>query len=354
VYESANVSPLRCVDIPVHVPRSGPGSAVFVSPASIALRNKLDQLAPTDATVLIIGETGTGKEIAARQLHARSRRCSGPFVAVNCGALTDSLAEAELFGYEKGAYTGAGRTQVGWFEAACGGTLFLDEIGDISLAVQMKLLRALQERVINRLGSRQAIQVDIRVVAATNSNLEQRVKAGHFRADLYYRLNVGNLQLPPLRARREDILPLAHHFLNLYKDRLALSKTKISPTSQRLLFDYEWPGNIRELENVVHQALLVMRNNVIQPCDLNLTGFKLTQEPLSESNVEVVREDEDDLRRVLGRLFKAGGPSIFSKIEEVTIRDAFAHCGYNQVRTAQLLGISRNVLRHRLKQYRMI
>jgi sigma-54-specific transcriptional regulator len=330
------------------------GSSIFVSPASIALRNKLDQLAPTDATVLIVGETGTGKEMAARRLHARSRRGSGPFVAVNCGALTDSLAEAELFGYEKGAYTGAARTQVGWFEAACGGTLFLDEIGDISPAVQMKLLRALQERVINRLGSREAIPVDIRVVAATNANLEQKLKAGHFRADLYYRLNVGNLQLPPLRERREDIPALVNHFLNLYKPRLAISKATMSPASQRLLYDYEWPGNVRELENVVHHALLVMRNDIIEPCDLNLTGFRRIPEPFSPSSVEAVREDEGHLKRALGLLFKAGGPSIFLKIEEVTIRDAFAFCGYNQVRTAQLLGISRNVLRHRLKQYRMI
>jgi sigma-54 dependent transcriptional regulator len=354
VYPSGVVSPIRCLDTPVHTNPSGFGSPVFVSSASIALRNKLDQLAPTDATVLIVGETGTGKEMAARRLHARSRRGAGPFVAVNCAALTDSLAEAELFGYEKGAYTGAGRTQVGWFEAACGGTLFLDEIGDISLAVQTKLLRALQERVINRIGSRREIPVDIRVVAATNCNLEQKLRAGHFRSDLYYRLNVGNLHLAPLRDRREDIAPLVDHFLNLYKSRLALPKARISPASQRLLFDYEWPGNIRELENVVHHALLVMTDDIIEPCDLNFTGFKLTQEPLSQGNVEVVREDDTHLKRALGLLFKAGGPSIFLKVEEVTIRDAFAFCGYNQVRTAQLLGISRNVLRHRLKQYRMI
>ncbi len=193
---------------------------VFEDPASLAIRNELDRLAPSDASVVIIGETGTGKELAARYLHDHSRRRGGPFVAVNCGALVDNLVEAELFGYERGAFTGALKTQVGWFEAANGGTLLLDEIGDLPPPLQVKLLRVLQEREVVRLGARSPIAVDVRVVAATNVDLEAAVAAGQFRQDLFFRLNVATVTLPPLRHRPGDIPFLADHFLELYRDRM--------------------------------------------------------------------------------------------------------------------------------------
>src|SRR4051794_9452069 len=194
---------------------------VFEDPASLALKADLDRLAPSEASLVIIGETGTGKELVARYIHENSNRNAGPFVAVNCGALVDSLVEAELFGYEKGAFTGALKDQVGWFEAANGGTLLLDEIGDLPGPLQVKLLRVLQEREVVRLGARSPVPVDVRVLAATNIDLDAAVAAGQFRQDLFFRLNVATVHLPPLRQRPGDIPSLAAHFLELYRSRMS-------------------------------------------------------------------------------------------------------------------------------------
>src|SRR5688572_11591104 len=221
---------------------------VFEDPRSRALLERIQQVAPSHATVLIIGETGTGKEIVARHLHELSRRQDKPFVAVNCGAFSENLAEADLFGHEKGAFTGAHTAKAGWFEAAHGGTLFLDEIGDLSLPLQVKLLRVLQEGEVVRVGSRQPQPVDVRLIAATNVDLQQAMAAGHFREDLFYRLNVTMLELPPLRERPGDILPLAQHFLEVYMRRLGAVSAELSPSAERRLLEHGWPGNIRELE----------------------------------------------------------------------------------------------------------
>ena len=221
---------------------------VFENPASKALLAHLQQIAPSDASVLIIGETGTGKELVARHIHQLSHRQNQPFVAVNCGAFAESLVEAELFGHEKGAFTGALTSKAGWFEEADGGTLFLDEIGDLPLTIQVKLLRVLQEQEVVRLGSRKSTPINVRVLAATNVNLEQAIDAGHFREDLYYRLNVVSLGLLPLRERPGDILPLARHFLKTYRQRLPHGPTSLSECAEQVLIHHPWQGNIRELK----------------------------------------------------------------------------------------------------------
>lgn len=251
---------------------------VFEDPKSQALLAHLQQVAPSEASVLIIGETGTGKELVARHIHNLSARRNRPFVAVNCGAFSESLVEAELFGHEKGAFTGALSAKAGWFEEANGGTLFLDEIGDLPMAIQVKLLRVLQEREVVRLGSRKSIPIDVRVLAATNVQLEKAINAGHFREDLYYRLDVVSLELSPLRDRPGDILPLTRHFVDAYSQRLGYGTITITKEAELKLRSYSWPGNIRELENVIHHTLLICRNGVIERDDLRLSNMRIERQ----------------------------------------------------------------------------
>src|ERR1700722_171736 len=248
---------------------------VFEDPCSRALLERIRLIAPSGANALIVGETGTGKEIIASHLHALSARAQGPFVALNCGAFTESLVESELFGHERGAFTGAISSKPGWFEAAHGGTLFLDEIADLPLTLQVKLLRVLQERQVVRIGSRKPVDIDVRVVAATNVLLENQVNSGRFREDLYYRLNVASLHLAPLRGRPGDIPWLVEHFLRVYSERLGLINVHVSPEAmETLIRGHSWPGNIRELENVIHHAILVRRGNIIRSEDLNLSSLR--------------------------------------------------------------------------------
>jgi len=324
---------------------------VFDDPASRALLAQAERVAASDATVLIIGETGTGKELIARHIHHCSGR-RGPFLAVNCGAFTEQLVEAELFGHEAGAYTGATSARAGWFEAAADGTLFLDEVGDLPPAVQVKLLRVLQERQVVRIGSRKPIDVRVRLVAATNVRLEQAVAAGHFRADLYYRLSVATLQLAPLAQRPGDILALAEHFIGVYSRRLNLQGIQLSPEARDALLAYAWPGNIRELENVIHYALIICRDGRIAREDLQLHAVArpgpvsppVAVDPLTSGG------SDDALQCVFERLFEEPPQALQARVEEVLIRSAFAHCHHNQVHTAALLGITRNVLRTQLKR----
>ena len=290
---------------------------VFEDPISQEIQDRMRRLSQSDATVLIVGETGTGKELVARQIHRISPRSTGPFIAVNCAALPEHLVESELFGHEKGSFTGAIGQKKGWFEAANGGTLFLDEIGDLPAATQVKILRVLQEREINRVGSRAPIAIDVRFLAATNVNLEEAVRAGRFREDLYYRLNVARLNLPPLRDRKGDVLPLAEYFLRLYQTRLGLQPAKLSPQAADTLLDYPWPGNIRELENVIQHALLVMRDNIVQPRDLSLTGYRLFKGPETETlSVEKPATSAETgsgdagLQQALKQVYRAGGPAL--------------------------------------------
>jgi sigma-54-specific transcriptional regulator len=322
---------------------------VFNDPESQALLGHLDLIARTDVTVLITGETGTGKELVARYLHEQSGS-NGPFVAVNCGALSESLVEAELFGHEAGAYTGASQARAGWFEAAQGGTLFLDEVGDLPLAMQVKLLRVLQERQVVRIGSRRPIAIDLRLIAATNVDLDKAVEAGHFRADLFYRLSVATVRLPPLHERRGDILPLARHFVDIYRIKLDLPEVRIAPEAERALLEYEWPGNIRELENVIHYALIVSSGATIR-----LTDLKLGRRPRAlDAGATPQQAGAGGLASEFLRLFQEARPELYGFVEEVLVRTAYAHCAENQVRTARLLGISRNILRAQLKRFGLL
>ena len=285
----------------------------------------IETVAPTDATVLITGESGTGKELVARAIHAGSSRRFHPLVVIHCGALTESLLESELFGHEKGAFTGAQYRKKGKFEIAEGGTVFLDEIGDISLKTQTDLLRVLQEREFVRVGGNQTIRVDFRCVAATNKNLEQLIEDGKFRPDLFYRLNVFHIELPPLRLRREDIPLLVNHFVGKFSTEMNKKITRIAPAAMNLLQQYHWPGNVRELENAVERAMVVA-----QEPELHEPDFTLKAKNGSVSNGEV-RSLED--------------------VERMHILRVLEECGGNQTRTAEVLGIDRVTLHHKLKKY---
>jgi len=319
---------------------------VFEDPVSRRLLEQIERIAPSDATVLIIGETGTGKELVARHVHALSKRSKNVFGALNCAALSENLIESELFGHEKGAFTGALTSKEGWFETANKGSLFLDEVGDLPFAMQAKLLRVLQEREVVKVGSRQPVPVDVRIIAATNVNLEEAVEASHFRADLYYRFNVATIQLSPLRDRPGDILPLARHFLKIYGARLGYGEIKLSPATELTLLNYDWPGNIRELENAIHRALLVCPGNRLRPEDFKLSGVRTQEQGPSVSTTS--------LESALQRLCEQAPPKLFEILEETVIRTAFEFCEENQVQTARLLDISRNVLRHKLGLYGML
>lgn len=324
---------------------------VFNDPVSLDILNTTELIAPSEATVLIIGDTGTGKELIARHVHNQSGR-TGPFVAVNCGAFSENLIEAELFGHEAGAFTGAQGQRQGWFEAAQYGTLFLDEIGDLPLAMQVKLLRVLQERQVVRLGSRKPIDIDVRLVAATNVDLVNAVEAGHFRADLYYRLNIASINLPPLRARPGDIIPLARHFVESYRAKLHLGPIEFSSNARQALIAYGWPGNIRELENVIHYALIVGRDGVIRSADLRLNERVPIINGPRPSNA--ASDDECRLSRAFREMFDENRERLFEQVEETLVRLAFEHCDNNQVHTARLLGVSRNILRSQLKRFGLL
>lgn len=341
---------------------------VFSDPRSRALHELIARIAPSEATVLITGETGTGKELVARHVHALSNRKDASFVAINCGAFSETLIESELFGYERGAFTGAQQAKQGWFEAAKGGTLFLDEIGDLPLPMQVKLLRVLQEREVVRLGSRRPIPIDVRLIAATNIDLTEAVRAGRFREDLFYRLQVVSLPLQPLRERPGDILPLARHFVQSYAGRLHLPTVLMTQEAEQALLAYPWPGNIRELENVIHRALLICADGLIKPSDLNLPSWRspeainltdmaaaLPASPASEQTIEP--EDLQPESNALLR-FKEAWRELLESDEEVhfeslqyeLVVDAWEKLQRNQVRTAKHLNISRNILRTYLKK----
>ena len=322
--------------MPLPLPSSQP---VLVDPASIAFKNVLDKLAPTEATVLIVGETGTGKEVVARYLHHHSLRNDQPFLAVNCGALSESLAEAELFGHEKGAFTGALNRHQGWFEAAEGGTLLLDEIGELSLSLQVKLLRVLQEREITRVGSRTPVPINVRVIAATHVDLADAIKERRFREDLYYRLNVAAVTLPPLRQRPQDIPALAQHFLSLYANRLGRPHLTLAEDTLEALAVYHWPGNVRELENTLHNAVLLTQELQIQPHILKLNA------PKSDSVTNDKAVDDDELALFIRSQLEKETPRLFQKITDMLIQHAFSMNNNNQQQTAAMLGISRNTLR---------
>jgi aliphatic sulfonates family ABC transporter substrate-binding protein len=334
-------------------------AVVFDDPASLALLESLAAIGPSEATVLITGETGTGKELVARHLHALSARRDRPFVAVNCGALSESLIESELFGHERGAFTGAAGARAGWFEAAHGGTLFLDEIGELPLALQVKLLRVLQEREVVRLGARAPIAIDVRLIAATNANLVDDVARGRFRADLYYRLDVAAVRVPPLRERPGDVIALARHFVDQHAERAGVEPPVITASAANRLLAHAWPGNIRELENVMHRALVASRDGRIGPEHLQIAepaAARSAPAPApAPAPVPIASPAPttpiDALESALLALYEHPPANLYARIEEAVIRTAYRFCDANQLQTARLLGISRNVVRARLIEF---
>lgn len=288
------------------------------------------RVAATRATVLLGGESGSGKGMLAQAIHKNSRRSNAPFVKITCSAIPENLMEAELFGYEKGAFTGAIKSHVGKFEQADGGTVFLDEIGDVPPAVQVKLLRVLQERDFERLGGDKTIQVDVRVIAATNQDLRAALEQGAFREDLYYRLNVVPINLPALRERKEDIDELAVHFLERFSEDLGASASSISPAALEKLRGYHWPGNVRELENIIQRAMVMTEGEVIQPQDIHLDNAQG-----ASPNGSVT--------------FLPDGMTL-EQYEQELIREAMRRADNNKSQAARLLGLTRNALRYRLGQ----
>jgi len=349
--------PLLSHPNPAEVTRSIKASAlVFEDESSQRLLERIQLIAPSDLNALIIGETGTGKELVARHIHELSRRKQGPFLAVNCGALSETLVESELFGHEKGAFTGANSERKGWFEAAHGGTIFLDEIGDLPPQIQVKLLRVLQEQEVVRVGSYRPIPINVRVVAATNVKLEEAVVSGRFREDLYYRLNVAALHLSPLRDRPGDILPLARHFLAFYGKRLGLESVLLLPCAREALAEHPWPGNIRELENVIHHALLVSRGGEVSGDDLHLSNFSGRSSSLQGGSREGAFSGTplDQLRSSIKRLCDEEHPSLYHAVEREVLKTAYEASNRNQLATARLLGLSRHVVRARLLEHGLL
>jgi len=332
---------------------------VFSDPRSRELHHLIERIAPSNATVLITGETGTGKELVARHVHALSKRADKNFVAINCGAFSETLIESELFGYEKGAFTGAIQGKPGWFETASGGTLFLDEIGDLPLPMQVKLLRVLQEREVVRLGSRRAVPIDVRLIAATNVDLGEAVQAGRFREDLFYRLQVIALPLRPLRERPGDILPLTQHFLQTYTKRLHLQKIELHRDAGHALLNYPWPGNIRELENIIHRALLVSSGAVLHVRDLHLPGWSISDAPPIPLPKEIPAALPDVSATSLffaawQSLLKSREAIDFELLQQELVLAAWQCNQCNQVQSARHLNVSRNVLRTYLKKSQAI
>lgn len=290
-----------------------------------------EKVAPTRSTVLLGGESGTGKGLLARAIHHHSPRSDGPFVKINCSALPENLMESELFGYEKGAFTGASQSHAGKFEQADKGTVFLDEIGDVPLPIQVKLLRVLQEREFERLGGKKTIHVDVRIIAATNQDLRAALEQGTFREDLYYRLNVVPVNLPPLRERKEDIPQLVDHFLKKFAADTGGSARSISPKALEKITAYHWPGNVRELENIIERSMVLSRNDVIQGEDIQLDACSV-----STSAVD-------------GVPFLPDGMTM-EQYEQELIREALRRTDDNKSQAARLLGLTRNALRYRLSQ----
>lgn len=297
----------------------------------------LAKAAATDATVLILGESGTGKELVARNLHRHSRRASGPFVPVNCSAIPAGLVESEFFGHERGAFTDAKELRVGRFEQAHKGTLFLDEVGDLPLEAQAKLLRVLEDREVTRVGGQKALSVDIRLVAATNKNLEDAVATERFREDLYWRLNVVNLHLPPLRERREDLPLLIDHFLDRVNLELGRHATGFSPEARSALVSYDWPGNVRELENALRRAVIFSDGLVVQVSDLPRRLNAVAVPPVNRPSEATALSD------VVGRTVE--------RIERTLIETTLKQYHGNRSATADALGINRKTLFNKLRLY---
>ncbi|HVJ51121.1 MAG TPA: sigma-54 dependent transcriptional regulator [Aliidongia sp.] len=323
---------------------------VFRDPSMAQMLRLADQIAPSEASVLITGESGTGKEIVARYIHRKSRRSNAAFISVNCAAIPEQLLESELFGHEKGAFTGAVARRLGKFEEANGGTLLLDEITEMHPRLQAKLLRAIQEREIDRVGGSQPVKVDIRVIATSNRDMDEAVRKGDFRDDLYFRLNVVNLRLPSLRERPQDIEALAEHFAKKYAEHNGYDYNGISDTARRQLLAHHWRGNVRELENTIHRAVLLSSGGIIEPQAIMLTGGRLSDGGANETarpataSAAMPGGNGAPVGTLVGRTV--------ADVERDLILETLNHCLGNRTHAAGILGISIRTLRNKLQQYK--
>jgi DNA-binding NtrC family response regulator len=303
-------------------------SMIASDPAMQKVLKLADQVGPSEATILITGESGTGKEVMSRYIHKKSKRSSGPFIALNCAAIPENLLESELFGHEKGAFTGAVARRIGKFEEATGGTLLLDEISEMQLSLQAKLLRAIQERVIDRVGGKEPVKINVRIIATSNRNLKESVTKGEFREDLYFRLNVVNIHLPALRERKGDLIPLAQFYLDKYADVNGVPKKKLSKAAQTKIMGSDWRGNVRELENAMHRAILIASENEI------------------EADAIIIADEEK-----LAATGTDGIGQTVASMEKTLILNTLDHVLGNRTAAAKILGISIRTLRNKLKEY---
>ena len=322
------------------------------SPQITEVRERITRVAPTNSTILITGESGTGKELVARAIHSQSKRSARPFVPLNCGALPETLLESELFGHEKGAFTSADSTKKGLVEAAERGSIFLDEIGEMSLMMQVKLLRFLQERRFRRVGGTEEKDADVRVIAATNQDLAKMVETGDFRRDLFYRVNVIKVDVPPLRERKEDILPLAQHFINKFNRQMGKELQGLAPSARRTLESYTWRGNIRELENVIERAVALEDNDMVQAESLDLGDIPGQDRRFPH---HTVREPSAAIGGASERLPESGFmlEQHVQNIEREYLAQALQQAGGVKVRAAGLLGMSFRSFRYYLKKYHL-
>lgn len=342
----------RLMRVPARTEMEGPsdGADIIVGrcPAMQEVYKSIGRIAPQEVTALITGETGTGKELVARAIYQHSRRANGPFLAINCAAIPENLLESELLGHEKGAFTGADRRRIGKFEQCSGGTLFLDEIGDMTPLTQAKILRVLQDQQFERVGGNETIKTDVRIIAATNRDLQRMIADNSFRSDLYYRLSVFTITLPPLRDRGEDLMLLVQYFLNRYGPELGKQITRISPDAMEMLRQYSWPGNLRELQSVVKQTLLKSTGPALLPeflPRLTQEGTPARADTPGTTTSDLDRLIEDGLRSNTPNLYE----SVLTQVKRRLLTKALQATGGNQLRAAKALGIARSTLRNDLK-----
>ena len=315
------------------------------SPEMLKIFNLISRIAPTPASVLIFGESGTGKELVAQAIHNLSRVSHHPFVPITCSAIPESLLESELFGHVKGAFTGAISNKIGLFELADGGSVFLDEIGELTPLIQTKLLRVLQERELKRVGDTDTVKVNVRIIAATNKNLEDEIIAGRFREDLFYRLAVVPLRVPPLRERKGDVPLLVNHFLKKFSDRMGKDVQEISSYAMQVLMDYDYPGNVRELENIIERGVALESSNIILPESLTLSAYKKGGKPAEKSPGAFISVESEE------QLYDRGLDEIMAEIEKEMIEHALAKTDNSKMRAAELLKISFRSLRYKVQKY---
>ena len=332
---------------------------VVQDPSMVSLLDRATQIARADASVLITGESGTGKEVLARHMHAASRRANGPFVALNCAALPEALLESELFGHEKGAFSGAVAARKGKFEQANGGTLLLDEIGEMDPRLQAKILRAIQEREIDRLGSAAPIRIDVRILAATHRDLQVEVANGRFREDLYFRLAVVRLRIPALRERLADILPLARYFAVRYAQANGLPHRLLTSEAEAMLLHHPWPGNVRELENAIHRAVLLAEGSTIGPDAIELmtpASVAAMAAPITAAMPETAPPPMPQAPAAMQAAASRSASGMVGRrmeeVEQELILETLSHCLGNRTRAAEMLGISIRTLRNKLHEYR--